>query len=45
MKPTVGRANPAILARIPPEELASLSDGYGYATHFVEGDDPWTMYR
>src|SRR3989339_1725690 len=38
-------ANPTILARIPPEELASLFDGYGYATHFVEGDDPATMHR
>jgi len=38
-------ANPAILARIPPEELASLFAGYGYATHFVEGDDPTAMHR
>ncbi len=38
-------ANPTILARIPPEELASLFYGYGYATHFVEGDDPATMHR
>ena len=38
-------ANPTILARIPPEELASLFDGYGYAPHFVEGDDPATMHR
>ena len=37
-------ANPTVLARIPPEELASLFDGYGYATHFVEGDDPATMH-
>ena len=38
-------ANPTILARIPPEELASLFAGYGYATHFVEGDDPTAMHR
>jgi xylulose-5-phosphate/fructose-6-phosphate phosphoketolase len=38
-------ANPTILARIPPAELASLFDGYGYATHFVEGDEPATMHR
>ncbi len=38
-------ANPTILARIPPEELASLFAGYGYAPHFVEGDDPATMHR
>jgi xylulose-5-phosphate/fructose-6-phosphate phosphoketolase len=38
-------ANPTILARIPPEELANLFAGYGYATHFVEGDDPATMHR
>jgi xylulose-5-phosphate/fructose-6-phosphate phosphoketolase len=38
-------ANPTILARIPPEELASLFAGYGYAPHFVEGDDPGAMHR
>jgi xylulose-5-phosphate/fructose-6-phosphate phosphoketolase len=38
-------ANPTILARIPPEELASLFDGYGYEPWFVEGDDPATMHR
>jgi xylulose-5-phosphate/fructose-6-phosphate phosphoketolase len=38
-------ANPTVLARIPPQELASLFAGYGYATHFVEGDDPATMHR
>ncbi|MEK6696360.1 MAG: phosphoketolase family protein [Candidatus Deferrimicrobiota bacterium] len=38
-------ANPTILARIPREELANLFAGYGYAPHFVEGDDPATMHR
>jgi len=38
-------ANPAILARIPPEELANLFDGLGYEPWFVEGDDPATMHR
>ncbi|MBP2683683.1 MAG: phosphoketolase family protein, partial [Deltaproteobacteria bacterium] len=38
-------ANPTVLARIPPEELASLLDGYGYEPCFVEGDDPATMHR
>ena len=33
-------ANPTVLARIPHEELEALMRGYGYAPHFVEGDDP-----
>jgi xylulose-5-phosphate/fructose-6-phosphate phosphoketolase len=33
-------AGPTVLARIPPEELASLMTGYGYRPYFVEGDDP-----
>ena len=33
-------ANPTVLARIPHEELESLLRGYGYAPHFVEGDEP-----
>ena len=33
-------ANPTILARISREELADLFAGYGYAPHFVEGDEP-----
>jgi len=37
-------ANPTVLARIPREELASLLAGYGYAAHFVEGDDPRAMH-
>src|ERR1700742_4553846 len=38
-------ANPTILARIPHEELEDLFKGYGYAPHFVEGDDPATMHE
>ena len=37
-------ANPSVLARIPHEELEQLLRGYGYAPHFVEGDDPHTMH-
>ena len=38
-------ANPTILARIPRDELASLMEGYGYAPHFVEGEDPTDVHR
>ena len=38
-------ANPTVLARIPHEELEQLLRGYGYAPHFVEGDDPETMHQ
>src|SRR5579875_1940697 len=38
-------ANPTILARIPHEELESLLRGFGYAPHFVEGDDPERMHQ
>ena len=38
-------ANPTVLARIPHEELESLFRGYGYAPHFVEGDDPAVMHE
>ncbi|MGH7905416.1 MAG: phosphoketolase family protein, partial [Candidatus Binataceae bacterium] len=38
-------ANPAILARIPHEELESLFIGYGYTPFFVEGDDPPKMHQ
>ena len=38
-------ANPTVLARIPHEELESLLRGYGYAPHFVEGDDPAVMHE
>ena len=37
-------ANPAILARIPREELDALMRGYGWEPYFVEGDDPETMH-
>ena len=33
-------ANPTVLARIPHGELRALLEGYGYAPHFVEGDEP-----
>ncbi len=38
-------ANPTVLARIPQEELAELMRGYGYAPHFVVGDDPVQVHR
>ncbi|MGI4983393.1 MAG: phosphoketolase family protein [Janthinobacterium lividum] len=43
-------ANPTVLARIDPEELAALLRGYGYAPLFVEGggggaDDDMAMHR
>ncbi len=38
-------ANPTVLARIPPVELRSLMEGYGYAPRFVEGDDPESMHQ
>jgi xylulose-5-phosphate/fructose-6-phosphate phosphoketolase len=38
-------ANPTVLARISHEELESLFRGYGYAPHFVEGDDPALMHE
>ncbi len=37
-------ANPTLLARITPEELKSLFEGYGWTPHFVEGDDPALMH-
>ncbi|MET8052092.1 phosphoketolase family protein [Streptosporangium sp. NPDC005286] len=37
-------ANPAVLARIPEEELVKLMEGYGYRPHFVSGDDPEVMH-
>jgi xylulose-5-phosphate/fructose-6-phosphate phosphoketolase len=33
-------ANPAVLARIPAEELDALFRGYGWAPEFAAGDDP-----
>jgi xylulose-5-phosphate/fructose-6-phosphate phosphoketolase len=38
-------AGPTVLARIPRDELAALLHGYGYAPHFVTGDDPKQMHR
>ena len=38
-------ANPAVLARIPHEELESLMTGYGFRPYFVEGDDPEEMHQ
>jgi xylulose-5-phosphate/fructose-6-phosphate phosphoketolase len=37
-------AGPTVLARIPRAELEALFRGYGYAPHFVEGDDPIRMH-
>jgi xylulose-5-phosphate/fructose-6-phosphate phosphoketolase len=38
-------ANPSVLARIPEAQLADLMRGYGYAPHFVSGDDPATVHQ
>jgi xylulose-5-phosphate/fructose-6-phosphate phosphoketolase len=38
-------ANPTVLARVPEADLASLLRGYGYAPHFVEGDDPPIVHQ
>ncbi len=38
-------ANPTILARISPEELNSLFEGYGYTPYVVEGSDPELMHQ
>jgi xylulose-5-phosphate/fructose-6-phosphate phosphoketolase len=38
-------ANPAVLARIPRDELDALLRGYGYAPHYVAGDDPAVVHR
>jgi xylulose-5-phosphate/fructose-6-phosphate phosphoketolase len=38
-------ANPALLARIPDDELAALMRGYGYVPHFVSGDDPMAVHE
>jgi xylulose-5-phosphate/fructose-6-phosphate phosphoketolase len=37
-------ANPTVLARIGHDELDSLLTGYGYAPHFVKGDDPAAVH-
>jgi xylulose-5-phosphate/fructose-6-phosphate phosphoketolase len=38
-------AGPTVLARIPRDELTALFHGYGYAVHYVEGDDPAVMHE
>jgi xylulose-5-phosphate/fructose-6-phosphate phosphoketolase len=38
-------ANPAVLARIPDEELKDLFMGYGYRPYFVEGSEPEAMHQ
>jgi len=38
-------ANPTVLARITPAELADLLRGYGYDPHIVEGHDPALMHQ
>ncbi|WP_307796598.1 phosphoketolase family protein [Actinomadura barringtoniae] len=38
-------ANPAVLARIPEDELIRLFEGYGYRPQLVSGDDPERMHR
>jgi xylulose-5-phosphate/fructose-6-phosphate phosphoketolase len=37
-------ANPAVLARIPEDELRALLEGYGYTPHFIAGDEPAEMH-
>jgi len=38
-------AGPTVLARLPQDELKSLFHGYGYETHFVEGDEPAKIHQ
>ena len=38
-------AGPAVLARIPHDELEALFRGYGYTPYFVEGHDPMEMHQ
>ena len=38
-------AGPAVLARVPADELAHLFTGYGYRPYFVEGDQPETVHQ
>jgi xylulose-5-phosphate/fructose-6-phosphate phosphoketolase len=38
-------ANPAVLARIPEEELSLLLEGYGFRPILVSGDRPSSMHR
>jgi len=37
-------ANPTVFARMPRPELEQLFRGYGYAPHFIEGDDPRVLH-
>src|SRR5262245_11037205 len=38
-------ANPAVLDRIPIDELTALFTGYGHTVHIVTGDDPAEVHR
>jgi xylulose-5-phosphate/fructose-6-phosphate phosphoketolase len=38
-------AGPTVLARIPPNELAELLQGYGYHPYFVSGHEPAPMHQ
>jgi xylulose-5-phosphate/fructose-6-phosphate phosphoketolase len=38
-------ANPTVLARITPEELRKLLEGYGWTPFFVEGHEPEKMHQ
>ncbi|HRZ14644.1 MAG TPA: phosphoketolase family protein [Candidatus Omnitrophota bacterium] len=38
-------ANPAVLARLPDEELLALFTGYGYRPYLVEGHEPRKMHQ
>ncbi|MGJ6970053.1 phosphoketolase family protein, partial [Streptosporangium sp. G11] len=38
-------ANPAVLARIPSDELVKLMEGYGHRPHLVAGDDPEAVHQ
>ena len=38
-------AGPTVLARIGPEEITKLFEGYGYKPYFVEGDEPEVMHQ
>jgi xylulose-5-phosphate/fructose-6-phosphate phosphoketolase len=38
-------AGPTVLARMEPNELIELMEGYGYEPHFVEGDEPAAMHQ
>jgi xylulose-5-phosphate/fructose-6-phosphate phosphoketolase len=38
-------ANPAVLARIGPDELTSMLEGFGHEVHWVSGDEPAEMHQ